>query len=304
MTDSNEKDKRYVTEWSFSFEDLGDKLGEFVRGLGGEQVIQKAVLNEPLADATAAEVHLFIPVAETTIHSAPASTLFSAELTYIGELEYTVTGEGRKQISLGQKTAAADWMKHMFAWVGTQNHLRWDIGLAQGIPVDLRVHAGVGKATIDLTNVSLSALSVEGGTGSLELTVPASTERLPVRLNGGVGEYTVTLADNANTDLRVTTGTGQATVKIGQGSDVSATIQGGVGQTDIHIPQGAAVRIKAQMGLGDISAPARFVRTKGESGFGPVAKVGVWETAGYDTAERRITITFQGGVGGLTIREQ
>src|SRR6187549_1328181 len=100
MTDgSNDKDKRYVTEWSFSFEELGDKIGEFVRGLGDEQPVKQAVLNEPLADATAAEVHLFIPVSETTIHSAPAGTLFAADLTYIGELEYTVTGEGRKQIS-------------------------------------------------------------------------------------------------------------------------------------------------------------------------------------------------------------
>jgi predicted membrane protein len=295
-----DKQKRDNVEWSFSFAELGEKIDEFVRSFGqsGEEAIKSAALNEPLGAAASARVRIDLPVCETYIHSAPADTLINANLTYIGEINFTVTGETEKIVNLSQKAGPSDWMRGVFGWIGSKGGLRWNIGLGTGAPLALDIHSGVGETKIDLTDVQVSDLNVYGGTGELDLVLPAGT--YAAKVSGGVGEFDVRVPAGATVDLDVRAGTGEVDLDIGAGAAVNAIIKGGVGEFKVRVPAGAAVRVEATLGLGDVQLPPNFTRLSGENAM--FSQQGVWQTADYDAAERKITLKFEGGVGGLRVK--
>lgn len=299
------KNKQYVTEWSFSFDDLGDKIGEFVKsfGVSGNEQIRTETFTAPLGSATSARVRLDIPVAETVVNDAVGTdSLIDAEITHIGEIQFSVTGDQERTISLSQKTQAADWVRGIVGWIGTQGKLAWNVGLTPSIPLNLEINTGVGKSTFDLRNLHLTALDINGGTGEVLLTLPIAPDHLRAVFNAGVGSFNVRVPAGTSTDLYIHTGTGEVDLTIEDGAAVNATIKGGVGQCDVKIPAGAAARVHASMGLGEVNLPPQFVRVSGEGSFGIMGTEGTWETAGYATAERKITITYEGGVGELVVR--
>ncbi len=54
-------------------------------------------------------------------------------------------------------------------------------------------------------------------------------------------------------------------------------------------------------GVGEINLPESYARVSGDSEKF-VGESGVWETNNFNNADQKITIEFEGGVGGLTIR--
>jgi hypothetical protein len=68
----------------------------------------------------------------------------------------------------------------------------------------------------------------------------------------------------------------------------------------VYVPSGAAVRIKASTGLGSVDVPQNFVRVKGGDDF--ISTSGTWQTPDYDSAERKITLKYSGGIGKLTVK--
>ena len=74
-----------------------------------------------------------------------------------------------------------------------------------------------------------------------------------------------------------------------------------MGEVTIKLPEDAAVRLDASIGVGRVQVPSNFRKISGgDSDF--VGEDGVWETAGFDSADRQISIHFNGGVGGLILR--
>src|SRR5262249_54231667 len=101
-------------------------------------------------------------------------------------------------------------------------------------------------------------------------------------------------------EARLQVGVGKLDVTIPSGADLHATIKGGVGETRITLPADAAAHIEANSGVGDLNMAPRFQKLKGNSsGIGPR---GVWETPNFDSAERKIVIHFEGGIGELRVR--
>lgn len=88
------------------------------------------------------------------------------------------------------------------------------------------------------------------------------------------------------------TGIGQATLTLpGQGR-LRAEVNGGIGETIIFIPVGMAARIKVDTGLGGIQVTGNYQR-QGD----------VYLSPGYDTAENRVDLDVDGGMGKITIQE-
>lgn len=301
--DEKQKNKSYQTEWSFSFAELGDRIGDFVRSLGvtgDEEAIRTERFTEIVGNASAAKIRLDTPVGETTVRAALGDALIDAEITHVGEVQFAVVGDTEKHVTLSQQSAAADWIRGIIGWIGSQGKLRWDVALTPNIPLSVDIHSGVGKSTYDLSRLKLTSLEIHGGTGEIEVRLPQTEALLPAVVNGGVGEVEVDVPANSNVDLELRAGTGQIELEVGENTALDAVIRGGVGQTDIRVAPGAAVRLEAKMGLGQIDVPSSYARVSGNNAaFGGQ---GVWQTANYETAARRITITFDGGVGGLKLR--
>lgn len=296
-------EKQYQTEWSFSFADLGDRINEFVRSLGAsgdEAAIKTERFTEALGDTASARIRLDMPAGEANIKAASGDVLIDADITYIGEIEFAVTGEQDKQVTLSQKTQAADWVRGIVGWMGSQGKLRWDVALSPDVPLLLDIHSGVGKSTYDLSKLDLTGVEVHVGTGEAEVFLAPSADVYRAVINGGIGEMKVHVPANTSLDMKLRAGTGEINLDIGDNSDVYAEIRGGIGETNIRLPYGAAVRVEAKLGIGDVNVPKAFTRLSGSSGG--IGKSGVWESPNYESAARRIHIMYDGGVGELNVK--
>jgi predicted membrane protein len=299
------EEKRYKTEWSFSFDRLGQDIGQFVKSLGGdgEETVKQAEFVAPIEGATGAQVRIDFAIGEAVIRALTnLDNLIEADLTYVGDVNFVVNGEGAGEriIALSQKSAPADWVRNMLGWIGSQGKLRWDIGLATQVPLHLEVHTGVGEAKLNLREMTLVSAAVYSGAGEVHLTLPEQSEHYTVNVNCGVGETELDIPAGANVTLSLRGGAGEVDLRIGEGANVTAEITGGVGECDMILPINAAARFEAETGIGEIRLPARFQRLSGDDTF--INSRGIWETADYATAERKITVRYKGGVGELKVR--
>ncbi len=253
-------------------------------GLGSNVEIQEKQLQEPLGDTTSAQLDLGLSVGRATVSALTNSNdLLNADLRYVGGVEYSASGsQGQKYVSLTSRSDGAQIFDFLgFSFMGKDNadQLRWNIGLTTAIPLDLRLRGGVGDATIDLTGVQLSNLSYNNGVGDTTITLPASGD-YPFALDGGVGSVTVNFA---------------------AGTPITATVNGGVGNLTLDLPDNAAVVLTKNGGLGTIHTPSDFQRVSGD--VNRIDSAGVWQSANYSSsAENLISITYEGGVGDLTLR--
>ncbi len=249
-------------------------------GHTGSVAIKRAHFEAPVDNAESARVRLNLPVGRN--HIGTASTpdkLIEADITHVGEVDFAVTGEREKMVSLSQSsTFYMEWLNPA-TWFNNKQELYWEIGLSPNVPIDLDVNGGVGESRLDLSGLNLSRVEVGGGVGEIDLTLPNSGD-YDGYLKTGVGSLKITMPSGANANLQV---------------------KGGIGECIINVPGDAAVRVQARMGVGDIRVPSRMSKVSGGDGDF-VSKSGVWETPGFASAEHQIIIDFDGGVGALNIR--
>lgn len=254
-------------------------------GLAGPSYdVQTTALSEPRDDATFANVNLALAVGSAAIVPlADPANLFEADVRHLGELTFDVTGETgetSKTIHLSEnETGSTSFFTPDLGIFGAafnnRSELRWNIGLSPQVPLALTISGGVGASELDLSALQLTSLNLNLGVGAVTLRLPAADAAYTATLSSGVGEANITIAPDAALTL---------------------TVSGGVGATTIDVPDGAAVRLDASGGLGAITVPGSLTLVSGDGDNG------IWESEGFSGADRRIEISYNGGVGGLTIR--
>ena len=86
---------------------------------------------------------------------------------------------------------------------------RWDLRLADDIPMDLTVNFGAGEARLELGSAALRSLNVNMGVGQLDLDLRGTPRRdYSVQIHGGVGEATIRLPKDAGIVADATGGIG------------------------------------------------------------------------------------------------
>jgi hypothetical protein len=120
----------------------------------------------------------------------------------------------------------------------------------------------------------------------------ALTTRIPISLSvgGGVGQSTLDLRELQLTDLTVNAGVGDLDISLAPGT-YTAKINLGVGEANIHVPENVAARIEVERGLGALKVRGDFEVDED-----------VYTSPNYATAEHRIDLRVQGGVGTITIQ--
>ena len=235
--------------------------------------------SEPLGNATSAEIHLDLSIGNSTLRAgADPETLFDAEITHVGTLDYRASGTTQKEISLRGRDP--NFNLGLFDVIDHEKDLRWDIELSTMIPIYLDISGGVGDSDLDLSKLQVSGINLDAGVGNIDLLLPATDSEYEAKIESGVGDIHLRIAENA---------------------DIHVDIGGGVGNVDITIPANTAVRLDAETGVGSIDVPSRLVRVDGgDTDF--IGEDGVWETSNFASAMHKITIEFEGGVGDLNIR--
>lgn len=252
-------------------------------GLGAPNIeINQAAYSEPREDAQSANVVLNMAVGTMEVNPLSDSpSLFEADISYVGSVEFQQEGESSKFISLSQEDENVNFGLDFFAGLilNPQDDLLWNIRLSPDVPLDLDVTSGTGALDLNLTELQLTRLNVNTGTGGVDLDLPSMDESYDVSVSSGTGGGAITLEEGAAISLRLNAGTGGFSV---------------------DVPDAAAVRVEGSTGTG-IDIPSRFTRlTAEDDNF--VGESGTWETEGFASADRKITIHFEGGTGGLTIR--
>ncbi|NWG16214.1 MAG: hypothetical protein HXY41_06220 [Chloroflexi bacterium] len=283
MSEQEPKEKKYTTEWSFSFDQLGESLNRLLGSLGGsDEEVKKAQYAEPVGEALSAKIKLGGVVGQIVVRALTESdNLFEAEVAYVGDMNFTVMGETEKTIELGQKmrgVSVGGQIKKVIGQFANRDDLYWKVGISPNVPVRVELDGSVGIVRLDLSGLRLTELDVDGGVGETSLILPATGARYAAKIEGGVGASHITIPEGAALNLK---------------------IEGGVGGIDVQVPEGAAVRIEAEGGLGGVTVPAHFTRTRGGGDF--IGASGVWETTGFNLADKQIYIHFEGGVGGLKV---
>ena len=243
--------------------------------------LKMASFSEPKDAADNATIKLNFAVGETIVKPLIASdNLFEADLSYIGELDFEVTGDTEKNIVLKQKSEnpVKRTVKQAFGSFSHGRDLRWDIRLSPDLPIDLQINGGVGRSELDLSELKLTQLRMNTGAGKHDIMLPTSTEGYNVTIKGGVGETVIDLPVDTTVDLKV---------------------DAGVGAVRLNLPANVALRVKAKGGVGDVNVPEHMERLSGGREF--VSINGVWQTPNFDEATNKITVNYNGGIGELKV---
>jgi hypothetical protein len=247
-------------------------------GLGSNVEIKSGQYSEPLGSATTAQINLDLSVGSATVQAGSADKLIDADLRYIGDVTLDVSGSGsEKYVTLSAEndsTNGFDFLGLSLADTLNEQKLYWNVSLNPDIPLDLSMKGGVGETTLDLNDLQVSRLSY----------------------NGGVGETTINLPDTGSYDLDLKGGVGKTRISFAAGAGVNADINAGVGEVVLDLPEGAAVRIETKGGLGNMSVPLPRISGGDDES--------VWQSENYASADagKRITIHFEGGIGGLSVQ--
>ena len=285
----SDKQKNYKTEWTFSF----DRVGESIRNLVGEvreavdgepEEIKFASFSEALNGREQASVYIDFGTGVSSVTPLVASdNLIEADINYVGEVEFTVDDDDATTPTVVLRQLDGSFKRTIKTARNLNkdedgDQLRWDIRLNPTIPLRLDFRGGVGKLDLNLAGLNLTYFDYDSGVGAAEITLPAPAARYEADVEAGVGSTTLTLLDNTDIELDIT---------------------GGVGRTRVVIPPQAAVRVEAVVGMGSLGLPDHFAKQEGNRHL--IGERGIWQTANYETAERRIDITFEGGVGKFEI---
>ncbi len=236
--------------------------------------------NEPLGTATSADIDLNLSVGEATVSAlSDAGQLIDAEITYVGDVLFEVSGENQKHIKLSQTGESGLQWINPANWSNKPKYA-WRIGLSEQVPMNLNIQGGVGEAKIDLRRLQLTDLRLHGGLGKLDARLPEAAQGYDVDLHGGVGELKVDLPPATDLNLRV---------------------QGGIGEITLSTPVNTAVRIEARGGISNVNVPSSLNRLERGGDF-DMGNSGVWESPNFENAAHRIVIDYRGGVGELKVR--
>lgn len=234
------------------------------------------LFKEPMAGVTSAVIDINSSSEPVNIHALNDSgNLFEAMIIHTGAVDFRSSGTSEKHITLSKRSISVQF----FFWQlnFTNFNQRWDIGLNPGVPIQLNVDSGTGSVQMDLSQLQLSGLYVDGSSGSLVIELPASAKAYAVDYEGGSGSLTLSLPS---------------------GSDVTLTLDSGSGSLSLLLPANAAVRLDVRdSGSGSVNVPGTMARKSGSG------KTGTWETADYASAAHKITIIAEDlGSGSLNLR--
>lgn len=233
-------------------------------GLVGNYEIQTVTYSADVGDADSARIAIRAGVETVNINALPESgQLINADLTYYGEIIWDLESD-----ATGLTTV-------------TLQEEGGSIDFSGGFFATL---FGAPQDNAALWDIQLN-------------------RDLPLELdiNGGVGTLNLDLREMNVTGVTASLGVGGTEIWLpATDASYAVSIDGGVGGVTIHLPEGANVQLTADVGVGGIDVPGYLSRVSGDDGF--IGGSGVWETEGFANADVQITIEYDGGVGGLTVR--
>lgn len=255
--------------------------------------------DEPVGNAQEASITLDLERYPTTVGAVvDSNALIEAELDTLTDVRFDARGDTSKAITLEPRTS--DNFDFDFLDLVGRN-ARWEIGLSPDLPIDLTIDVGSGSANLNLGELDLSELSINGGSGSTNIDIPASSSAYDVEINGGSGSFSINIERSAAINATIDIGSGSFDINIGGDVSGEFRIDGGSGSVSINVADDVGVRlIIDDSGSGSVRIPGSYELVDDLSEND--RDIGIWESENYGSASHRVEITFDPGSGSFVVR--
>lgn len=177
---------------------------------------------------------------------------------------------------------------------------RWNIALSTRYPHNLNMDLGAADITMDLGGLALSELMLDVGAAScdIDFSAPNQIRMDEINIDAGASSLEMTRLGNARFDeLHFSGGVGSFDLDFSGDFEGRSyvSIEVGMGTADITVPRDLAVRLEADDAgwFSDVD----FDRDHFQE-----VREGVWETRNYDSAEDRLSLDIEVGMGAIDIR--
>jgi hypothetical protein len=224
--------------------------------------VKTEALSTPLATTDHVEYRVDTSYEPVTISALSGSSdLFYATIVHRDQVNFDVAGDTEKVITLNETSTSDRWFSLDLGVAG----LKWDIGLAPGVPSVINLDGGSGALKIDLEGINLESLNANLGSSASTIKLPVSSTPYTVGLESGSGSVNLSLPDSTNVTLKLDTGSGSV---------------------NISVPVGSGLQIEVlDDGSGSVNLPVMML-TQGDGTF----EHDTWQTANFASASNRITI--------------
>lgn len=167
-------------------------------------------ISQPLAGANRAEVEIEFGVGGLVIAALPEATGNLIEGTLALAPGETVQPVFRRsgETARYELRSRGVWRSAFFqpgaTWPADKV---WQLALSRDVPLALRVQPGVGRSTLDLSDLNIVSLDLDGNVGQLQLTLPRRG-RAQIALDGGIGELVINAPTGVAARIQVDGGLG------------------------------------------------------------------------------------------------
>ena len=225
------------------------------------------------------------------IRRGDEGVLYSTILQFDEELAAPRTEYEKGRLVVGVAPAVS---RHADAGDWSSDH-SLELALAPGIPLDLDMNFGAGRAELDLTGLSVRKLLVN--TGASESAIRAdevNPEPMEsAEINVGAADLRVSGVGNLNTErLAVKSGLGSVVLRLDGDWSRNAYVHVGMGlgALDIHVPRSLGVRLRR---------PGSFLASVDTEGL--EKRGDVYQSANWDSAEYRVEIEIAAVLGSVDL---
>ena len=177
--------------------------------LGGSGEWRIEQVEYPLNGMASASVRIdwsVVPGRLSSLSDSP--NLIEGDISYRGNLVFDVEPHGeRVEVELDSEPSGL-WPLSPSAFpLGEQPERRWDVRLSPEVPLELSLDVGAADCYFDLTGMEVTDLTIDGGSGRMELLLPA-TGSFDANIDGGSGTMGITLPDQIGAQLDLDSGSG------------------------------------------------------------------------------------------------
>ena len=149
--------------------------------------------------AQSARLNLTLAAGDLTLTGgAPPGLLLAggsqSPLTAVTDQRVSVdyVGGGRHEVDVRLN---ADWSFQFPPRRGNSSSPRWILRHAEGIPTDIRIETGASDLNLDLRELNVQSLNVDGGAADIDVVLPANAGRTTADFSIGAAELDITVPD-------------------------------------------------------------------------------------------------------------
>ena len=154
--------------------------------------VQSEKIQTPLGEVKTAEVNINWGTGAQKLNALPADSqnLLEGDIKYYDNLVFTVNNTNKtfSTINLDTQFDSNNFLR--LEWIDTA----WAISLNPAVTYDLRMDTGSGQNNFDLSQLKLSNLALDAGSGSTRLDLPGGNYK--VALDSGSGSLTISLPED------------------------------------------------------------------------------------------------------------